>query len=268
LGLPQTLRGTLQRPCLHIAVAGRQRYTVGRRVVEVEQGSAVLLPERVEFTREAGPCAVIAIDCTDTALQVAHARAGRDSARHVGALRTLDLRSAPLAAFRALGAWLGATPEADPAWLAGHAPLLLDALAALAHRDDPADKSSALGSHRLIRLEEWIDAHLDEPITMGRLCQVAGAGARAPQKDFAERRGMSPMRFVNERRLHAAWRKLLDAREGDTVSQIALSVGLTHFGRFSQTYRRAFGEAPSSTLLRRPRPRHESVVRATRGVSG
>ena len=86
---------------------------------------------------------------------------------------------------------------------------------------------------------------------MGRLCDVAGVGARALPKAFVARRHMSPMQFITERRLAAALRKLARAHDEESVSQIALSVGLSHLGRFSQLYKQAYGEPPSRTLQRR-----------------
>lgn len=252
---PQTVRGSLSRPCLHIASAGRQRYRMGRRVLEVESGTAVFLPAQLEFTREAEPSVLISIECCDDALQGVRARSGTDSVKFAAAPRTLDTSPPLLAAQSALHGLLASASEVDASRLSGYAPLLLDVVAAAALTDDSAANLSAPGLRRLTRLEEWIDAHLDEPITVGRLCEVAGVGERTLQKHFFARHSMSPMRFVTERRLAAARRRLQCARAGDTVSQVAIAVGLTHFGRFSQLYRQVYGESPSRTLQDRPSSR-------------
>jgi transcriptional regulator GlxA family with amidase domain len=46
----------------------------------------------------------------------------------------------------------------------------------------------------LDHLEDWIDAHVGDAITLGRLCDVAQVGERSLQLAFQARRGMSPMR--------------------------------------------------------------------------
>jgi transcriptional regulator GlxA family with amidase domain len=109
-------------------------------------------------------------------------------------------------------------------------------------------KSDRQRAARVAELEAWVDSHLDEPLTIGRLCTVSGVGERALQKVFLSRRGMSPMRFVAERRLAAARERLLRAGPHDEVTRVAVELGFGHVGRFAQLYRQAFGEAPSETL--------------------
>jgi transcriptional regulator GlxA family with amidase domain len=77
---------------------------------------------------------------------------------------------------------------------------------------------------------------------------VAGVGERALAKIFESRRGMSPMRYVTERRLAAAHSRLLRASAADEVTEIATDLGFTHLGRFAIAYREVFGESPSQTL--------------------
>ena len=107
----------------------------------------------------------------------------------------------------------------------------------------------AIDASRLASVEAWIDAHLEEPITLGRLCEIAGVGERALQKAFEPRRGMSPMRFVVERRLAAVRRLLESAGPGDGVTDVAIRLGF-HFRRFAGLYSELFGETPSQTLVR------------------
>jgi AraC-like DNA-binding protein len=111
------------------------------------------------------------------------------------------------------------------------------------------EHAPANAASRLAAVEAWIDAHLEEPITLGRLCEIAGVRERALQKAFELRRGLSPMRFVVERRLAAARRLLESAGPGDGVTGVATRLGF-HLGRFAGLYREVFGEAPSQTLAR------------------
>jgi AraC-like DNA-binding protein len=110
------------------------------------------------------------------------------------------------------------------------------------------ERPGVLAQERVKDLERWIEAHLHEPLTLGRLCQVAGVGARCLQKAFEVRRGMSPMRFVAERRLAAAHERLRRAAPDASVTRIAMELGFDHLGRFAQMYRQ------SSLVSRRRRP--------------
>ena len=112
------------------------------------------------------------------------------------------------------------------------------------------DEAAPVAIKRLEHLEDWIDAHVGEAITLGRLCEVAQIGERSLQLTFRARRGMSPMRFVCERRLAAAQRRLFRAGPDEDVTAIATSLGFTHLGRFASAYCAAFGESPSRTLAR------------------
>lgn len=121
---------------------------------------------------------------------------------------------------------------------------------------------------RLNCLEDWIDAHVGEAITLGRLCEVVQVGERSLQLAFQARRGMSPMRFVSERRLAAAQRRLSSAAADEDVTAIATSLGFTHLGRFSSAYRAAFGESPSRALVRGRRWGQTRSLAASAPVGG
>lgn len=127
---------------------------------------------------------------------------------------------------------------------------LLGAVADLLLRESAVVQARAMPTQRIADLEAWIEAHLYEPLTVGRLCAVAGVGERSLQKSFESRRGMSPMRFVVERRLATAQRLLMDAAGAHDVTSVAVRLGFGHIGRFAQLYRTAFGETPSLTRRR------------------
>jgi AraC-like DNA-binding protein len=132
-----------------------------------------------------------------------------------------------------------------------------DVLASLAKLLDESGgirHASLLSAERAARVEEWIDAHLNDAITLGRLCEVAGVGGRCLQQTFLTRRGSTPIQYVINRRLEAARTQLLGAVGAVEVTSVAMACGFTHMGRFSTMYRQRFGESPSTTLRRRARP--------------
>jgi AraC-like DNA-binding protein len=143
---------------------------------------------------------------------------------------------------------LATAPGTDDRLLGSAESRLIARMVDLVLRDAAARRPGELSLDRARNLEAWIDAHLGEPITMGSLCQVAGVGERCLQKSFLYRRGISPMRFVAERRLLAAHHWLADVAQTGTVTEAGLRFGFSHLGRFSVSYRQAIGESPSQTL--------------------
>jgi AraC-like DNA-binding protein len=114
----------------------------------------------------------------------------------------------------------------------------------------PSSSTPASGIQRIRIVEGWIDAHLADPITLGRLCAVAGVGDRYLESAFRAHRGQTPMQFVMARRLAWVRRRLLESGSGDSVTQLAYDAGFVHLGRFAARYRSTYGESPSATLRR------------------
>jgi AraC-like DNA-binding protein len=111
------------------------------------------------------------------------------------------------------------------------------------------DVSPAAPRH-VKRVEDFIDAHADEPIGISDLVAVAGVSARTLFTGFQRFRGTSPMKHLQQVRLDRARRDLETAPPGCTVTEVALRWGFTQLGRFAIGYRRRFGESPSQTLRR------------------
>jgi len=120
----------------------------------------------------------------------------------------------------------------------------------------PSPESTHRGRPRVLRPEvvdhalDAIDQSLDQPLPVGRLCQVTGVSARTLHSIFMEQFGMSPHQYIVSRRLHAIHSVLRHAGREETVSGICSRFGVWDFGRFAQAYRHRFGRAPSETLLR------------------
>lgn len=101
------------------------------------------------------------------------------------------------------------------------------------------------------RATEFIEAHLDLPVTIGDIAEASGIAGRTLFKHFQAVRGVSPMRYMRDRRFQKARQALLRAEVGMSVTGIAVQSGFSHLGRFAVEYRKRFGETPSETLLRR-----------------
>lgn len=114
---------------------------------------------------------------------------------------------------------------------------------------------SSIGKHRSVaaikRVEDWIVANLDRPISRADLCAASGLQLRALTRAFAKYHGEGPMQFVKDRRLDVVNRTLLGSESDEvTVTRVATNMGFYHLSRFATDYYATFGEHPSKTLLR------------------
>ena len=98
--------------------------------------------------------------------------------------------------------------------------------------------------------EEYMRAHLAEPITMLTLAELTGASMRSLHEGFRRYRGESPMRYLRQLRLEKVRDELLKPTRKASVTDIAQEWGFVELGRFAQLYRQRYGELPSETLRR------------------
>ena len=99
----------------------------------------------------------------------------------------------------------------------------------------------------LVRL---LAAAPDRQFNIGELATMLGVSRRTLHQQCVERFGMSPGRYLRQRRMKMARVSLLKA-EGTTVAEIANLHGFSELGRFAAAYRKTFGEHPSTTLRSR-----------------
>lgn len=125
--------------------------------------------------------------------------------------------------------------------------LILDALKSNYTAALHGDLMSVIPGH-LKRAEAWIEENYARQFSPEDLCQAVGVSLRTLFATFRAYRGMTPMTYVRGVRLDKARYMLLnpeEARRG--VTDIALSCGLAHLGRFARDYRARFGQLPSQT---------------------
>lgn len=96
---------------------------------------------------------------------------------------------------------------------------------------------------RLRRVVEYVEANLAEPLTIDLLAHIAGLSPFHFSRVFRRATGMSPYRYVCERRLLKAQRMLMAA---DTrVQDIASACGFPRHANFSAAFARARNMSPS-----------------------
>jgi AraC-like DNA-binding protein len=234
----------------------RHVYTFGSRILEGRPDTAVLLAPGEEFTLYVEPddCLVV-LRIPEASL--ADEIAGRDPANRLAGrdTREIPLTGGRLAVLAALHRQLvdATRPSAARGSVPHAAQLEAQLCSWLADQllgTRPSSPTPVLAIQRLRKVEAWIEAHLADPITLGRLCSVAGVGDRALESAFRAHRGLTPLQFVTARRLAHVRRSLLDCSPGDSITQLAHDAGFVHLGRFAARYRSAYHESPSSTLRR------------------
>lgn len=110
--------------------------------------------------------------------------------------------------------------------------------------------SARVASRDVRRAIDYMQGHLSEPVTLADIVAASGIPGRTLMKHFKDNRGMSPMRYLRHARLVRVREALMRPRPGDSVTDIALTWGFNHLGRFSVEYRHQFGESPSETFRR------------------
>lgn len=249
--VPQRVRGHVHGWVLHLALPPGTVLRSGlRNSAPTVPATAVLIPPGWAVTRLSPPGVLLAAEVDPEAV-MAELRARRpdEVRRSLGRMAMQSLaageRDRLLASAREL---VQATaPGVDGRQQTSAEGRFIERMVDLVLRDAVNRRPGDLALERARNLEAWIDAHLGEPITMGTLCRIAGVGERCLQKSFLFRRGVSPMRFVLERRLLAAHQWLADTGHAGTVTEAGLRFGFSHLGRFSVSYREAIGESPSQT---------------------
>jgi AraC-like DNA-binding protein len=105
-----------------------------------------------------------------------------------------------------------------------------------------------LANHQLRRIEEYIEAHWSEPLTVETLSRAMSLSARSIFHHFKRSRGQSPMSFVKQIRLEHARRMLTRPDAQVSVTEVAFACGFGNLGHFGGDYFRRFGECPSETV--------------------
>lgn len=101
------------------------------------------------------------------------------------------------------------------------------------------------------RVEDYIHARADQPISLSDLIAVSGVCGRTLHSAFRRFRDTTPMNYLKAHRLERARAALSKGLDGSTsVTAVALDSGFTHMGRFAADYFARYGEPPSVTLRR------------------
>lgn len=99
---------------------------------------------------------------------------------------------------------------------------------------------------------EHIDA-AETSMSVADVCAALHVGRRTLELAFRHVVDTSPRQYLLQRQLSRSYALLKRGNpESMRVTDVALACGFYEFGRFAGRYRKAFGETPRQTLLKRP----------------
>jgi len=102
---------------------------------------------------------------------------------------------------------------------------------------------SALPKWRLKRVREFVNAHLDDALSLGDLAAVAGLSRMHFAAQFRAATGYSPHEYLLYQRIESA--KSMLSGTDMSLAEVALSVGFQTQPHFSTVFKRHTGESPA-----------------------
>jgi AraC-like DNA-binding protein len=108
--------------------------------------------------------------------------------------------------------------------------------------DQPAGGLSAINRSRVI---DYIEAHLGDQISITAMAMEVGLSPHHFSRSFTASVGQTPHRYLQQRRIEAAFRMLtLSSR---SISDIAMDLGFSDQSHFTRVFRQQTGMTPSQT---------------------
>jgi AraC family transcriptional regulator len=141
----------------------------------------------------------------------------------------------------------------------GHAPSLLQSVA----KESPHEVAGALSAWRAQRVAAYIESHLSGTIRVRDLAHLVGLSNSYFCHAFKRRYGLTVHVYLTCRRIEMAQRLMLATNE--SLSEIALSCGMSDQAHFTRAFRRIVGETPNRWRQSQRTARLESSVREVPG---
>ena len=100
------------------------------------------------------------------------------------------------------------------------------------------------------RARDYVHGHIAEIRSVADIAASVGITTRTLQSGFRKAFDMTPAEYIRRTRVEALHQALLDATEGQSVTDLMHALGIVNFGRYARYYRQQLGVAPSVTLKR------------------
>jgi AraC family transcriptional regulator len=106
-----------------------------------------------------------------------------------------------------------------------------------------AEPTRTLPAWRLQKVVDYVEAHLDQNLSLAELAAVAGFSVSHFRPLFKNATGLSAHRFVMARRVERA--RALVSRGGLSMTEVALATGFAHSSHMARCLRRVPGTHPT-----------------------
>jgi AraC family transcriptional regulator len=113
----------------------------------------------------------------------------------------------------------------------------------IARMELPQPTASALPKWRLKRVQEYVNAHLDEALSLADLAAVAGLSRMYFAGQFRAATGYRPHDYLLHQRIESA--KSMLSSTDMPLTEVALSVGFQAQAHFSTVFKRLTGQSPA-----------------------
>jgi AraC-like DNA-binding protein len=100
------------------------------------------------------------------------------------------------------------------------------------------------------RARDYVHSHIAEIRSVADIAASVGITTRTLQSGFRKAFDMTPAEYIRRTRVEALHQALLDATEGESVTDLMQALGIVNFGRYARYYRQQLGVAPSVTRKR------------------
>lgn len=114
-------------------------------------------------------------------------------------------------------------------------------------RPAAAEVEAVPAPRHLRRAEAYVRANLASELTPDELARAAGVSERSLYRAFSDFRGMSIRAYIQNARMEAARRCLMERPE-TPLSEVARQVGYADYTSFWRHYRSRFGDSPSAAV--------------------
>ncbi len=120
----------------------------------------------------------------------------------------------------------------------------------LLQKGAPLEHSPAQYGHFMEQALEYIEKHITEIGDIEALCRALHVSRAYLYREFEGALGLSPKRYINQKRLLMAKELLL---LGEDATRVALRCGWRDYSAFYRAYREHFGYSPQETKNEEPR---------------
>jgi AraC family transcriptional regulator len=109
-------------------------------------------------------------------------------------------------------------------------------------RERESLKPRRLPAWRLRKIADYVEAHLDRPISVRDLAEQAQMSVGHFHRTLRATTGQSPLGYIQARRIERARRRLL---EGAPIAAVSCEIGFASPSHFARTFRRWTGRSPA-----------------------